>query len=273
MGCDSTVSSHPKGEHAPTVVFIIIDTLRADHVGAYGGKGNLTPNIDALAREGLVFENAIASSSWTRSSVASMITSRYPTKIGVLGRSDAIPDSVKTLAEVLKERGFNTQGVVTNSNAGKSFGFDQGFDRFVFPEKTEGYSQDAQTFVAEGVTETALKLIDSLPGNEPTFLYLHYQDPHDPYLPHPGFPQASAPTGRFSGSRKDLNIMDSTPVSQLLQADIERIRHLYAGEVAYCDYWIGELLRGLKSRGLLKCEVNPKLVQIVLFAHIRSRSD
>ncbi|MAJ61667.1 MAG: hypothetical protein CBC48_18155 [bacterium TMED88] len=252
VACDSAPPSLPEGESSPLIVFIIIDTLRADHVGAYGAAEDLTPNIDALAREGVVFENAIASSSWTRSSIASMITSRYPTKLGVLGRSDAIPASAVTLAEVLKERGFTTQGIVTNSNAGKSFGFDQGFDRFIFPEKTQGHSEDAQTFVAEGVTETALELLDATPRGEPTFLYLHYQDPHDPYLPHPGFSDAKGPEGRFNGSRNDLNALDNTPLSEISQSDLDHIRNLYSGEVAYCDYWIGELIRGLESRGLLK---------------------
>jgi arylsulfatase A-like enzyme len=233
------------------IVFVIIDTLRSDHVGVYGEPRGLTPNIDAIANKGVVFENAIASSSWTRSSVASMITSRYPTKIGVLGRSDAIADSLDTLAEVLQVNGFRTQAVVSNSNAGKPFGFAQGFDRFVLPESTVGYPEEVGVHPAELVTRKALELVDDLPLGESVFLYVHYQDPHDPYLPHPEFLDEREPPGRFDGSRRQLDAMDKIPRSELSDQDVARIRYLYAGEVAYCDHWIGKLFEGLEERGLM----------------------
>lgn len=240
-----SLDSKPK-----TVVFIMIDTLRSDHVGVYGGRQGLTPNIDALGAEGVVFDEAVATSSWTRSSIASILTSRYATEIGVLGRTDAIADSLETMVEVLRDHGFRTQGVTTNKNAGAPFGFAQGYEKFVTPELTGGYPEDVTAHIAEGVTAKALELVDDLPGDEPLFLYVHYIDPHDPYLPHPELLDPLEPGGRFDGSRRQLDSMDKLDRDDITSEDIARIRHLYAGEVAYCDKWVGRLLQGLKDRGL-----------------------
>src|SRR5689334_1067745 len=102
----------PSAWPAPRLVlFVVIDTLRADHVGAYGAAPDMTPSLDRLAARSYVFDQATATSSWTRSSIASMLTSRYPGSIGVLGRNDAIADDATTIAEVLAAQGWHTAGV------------------------------------------------------------------------------------------------------------------------------------------------------------------
>ncbi|MEM7482402.1 MAG: sulfatase [Acidobacteriota bacterium] len=240
----------PFGE-IPGVVLILIDTLRADHLGGYGSRRELTPHLDRLAEEGIVFENAIAPSAWTRSSVAAMFTSRYPSSIGVLGREDAIAPEAVTLAEALRDRGgFQTIAVSTNKNAGRPFGFAQGFDRFEVPDLYAGYPGDYEIHTAEGVTLKALQMVDELRPGQPFFLFLHYVDPHDPYLPHPGLLAEPEPPGRFNGSRADLQRLDRLPASERTADDLARIRHLYAGEVKYCDHWFGRLREGMAARGL-----------------------
>ena len=233
------------------VVLIVVDALRADHVGSYGSDQGLTPHLDELAEEGYVFENAIATSSWTRASIASMFSSRYPTAISVVGRDDSIGSSVVTVAEVLQVLGnFQTLGVSTNANAGAQYGFAQGFDTFLAPESEGSYPGDFAVPIAETVTRTALALLDERDLSRPFFLFLHYVDPHDPYLPHPGLLDSVEPSGRFDGSRRRLQEMDRTAPSDLTEADVERIKFLYAGEVKYADAWIGALLAGLRDRGL-----------------------
>ena len=252
-GCGREEIAVARTHHPPPrgVIVIMIDTLRADHVGAYGSTLGLTPNLDDVAARGVVFEHAVAASSWTRSSIASLFTSRYPTSLGVLGRDVAIAEDVTTLAETLSQAGdFETMGVITNMNSGRQFGFAQGFDYFETPDLKAGYPNDFQIHIARGVTERALTLIDGLNGDRPFFLYLHYVDPHDPYLPHPGLLPAEEPAGRFDGSRKQLELLDKAPLESLTTADQDRIKYLYSGEVKYCDQWIGELLRGLEARGL-----------------------
>jgi arylsulfatase A-like enzyme len=242
---DATAAPRPAG-----TVLILVDTLRADHLGAYGSPLGLTPHLDDLAEGTTLFERAIAPSSWTRSTVASLFTSRYPTSIGVLGREDAIAGEVVTLAEVLEAAGFETLAVSTNRNAGPVYGFDQGFDRFEVPDLTASYPGDFPIHVAEGVTRKALRFLDERDPGRPFFLFLHYVDPHDPYLPHPGLLDVPEPAGRFDGSRRDLSRLDALPAAEITEPDRARIRHLYAGEVRYCDLWIGALLRGLEERRL-----------------------
>jgi arylsulfatase A-like enzyme len=236
---------------ARNFLLIVIDTLRADHLGAYGSSRNLSPSLDTLANESYLFENAIATSAWTRSSIASMFTSQFPSPLGVLGRKDAIPEEVTTIAEVFQRRGYSTYGVTTNGNAGASFGFAQGFEAFEYPDIKRSYPGGATKFPAEGVTKMALDWLKTRDATKPFFVFLHYTDPHDPYFPHDGLLPGPEPAGRFDGSRKRLGEMDREfRQSGLPQEDMDRIKYLYAGEVKYCDIWIGKLIAGLKELGL-----------------------
>ena len=236
---------------ARVIVLIVIDTLRADHVGAYGSILELTPNLDRLANRSFVFENAIATSSWTRSSVASMLTSRYPGSIRVLQREDAIAEEYATLPEILSREGWETFAVLSNGNAGPTYGFDRGFVRWVWPQVERGYPGDFRKVTAEGVTLEALKALDEQErsaSRRPFFLFVHYIDPHDPYLPQPGLLPGSEPPGRFSGSRLDLKELDRLPPNERTTDDVDRIKYLYAGEVKYCDGWVGKLVDELDRR-------------------------
>ncbi len=252
----SNENAHGAPDSIPPVrgaLLIVVDTLRADHVGAYGSGRDLTPQMDALASDALVFRNGVAASSWTRSSMASIFTSQYPTAINVLGRTDTLSDDLETLAETLTSSGVVTLAVSTNRNAGAAFGFRQGFERFEhrFKLPRRGYPGGAQMVPAEGVTEAALRLLDEVPPGQPFFLFAHYIDPHEPYLEHPGLLAEPEPPGRFNGSTAELKQLDALPPRERTRADVARIRHLYAGEVKYCDVWLGALVDGLRERELL----------------------
>lgn len=116
----------------PNLVVIIIDTLRADRLGAYGFDADTSPELDALAEQGVRFERVIAPSSWTRPAVGSMITSLPPRTLGIYDeRQDGLDDRFVTLAEVLWSGGYWTLGTTANPNINSRFRFDQGFDEYV----------------------------------------------------------------------------------------------------------------------------------------------
>ncbi|MHC4943559.1 MAG: sulfatase [Planctomycetota bacterium] len=249
------ISRQAEAERPRLVVLILIDTLRADYVGAYGSDRGLTPCIDALAEESYLFEQAIATSSWTRSSIASLFTSCYPSSIGVLERMDMLSEDLLTLAELLKVYGgFRCIGISTNHNAGKGFGYAQGFDQFFIPDVRAGYPEDKQKVpLAKGVTLDALRIIKRWKEQAkapPLFLWLHYLDPHAPYLLHPELVTPPKTKGRFSGAVAHLMKMDKVPLDELTPEDRAHIEYLYSGEVFYCDHWIGRLLKGIKELGL-----------------------
>src|SRR5262249_40171750 len=112
----------------PNVLLIVVDTLRADRLGSYGNPRGLTPFLDELAAKGLRFENAYAASSWTRPSVASLLTSRYPSQHGAVTILDKIPDEELTLGEALQQRGYLTGAVSGSPIISQVGGCAQGFD-------------------------------------------------------------------------------------------------------------------------------------------------
>lgn len=247
------------GVPAPgSVVIVMIDALRADRLGAYGSEDGLTPNLDALAEQSVVFDEAAPTSSWTRSSIASIFSGRYPISHTVLGREDLLPSRILTLAEVLQGHADTWNfGITTNPNSSESIGFGQGFDHYQRPRDGEPRSypeDDIGLISAETVTRTALGLWDDERNEEgrAPFAFVHYMDPHDPYMPNPDLMNEPEPDGRFSGSRADLVRMREMPDAQRTEADEARLWHLYDGEVRYTDQWIGELIEGFKARGVFE---------------------
>ncbi len=166
-----------------TIVFILIDTLRQDSLGAYGGDPTLMPKLNAIAHESVVFQDVLANASWTRPSIGSMFTGLYQEYHGAVGRENALSRSNETLAEILSARGYETAAFVTNWGAiGKDAGFDQGFDLF-----KECRASSGPYLRADQLTHSVEKWIKSRAKNQtrskrPLFLYVHYLDPHSPYL-------------------------------------------------------------------------------------------
>ena len=120
------------------VLFIIMDTLRADRLGSYGYKIDLSPNLDKLASEGVRFETHIANCSWTRPSMGAIFTGHYPRTLGLYEEKfDKLSEEFITIAERFKAKGYGTYGVTSNPNTNALFGFAQGFDEY--GEATEPY--------------------------------------------------------------------------------------------------------------------------------------
>ncbi|MFN8545920.1 MAG: sulfatase [Candidatus Binatia bacterium] len=245
----------------PNVVLIVVDTLRADHLSAWGYTASRTPHVDALAADGIRFANTFSQASWTRPSFATIFTGMYPSSHGAVHKADVLPDRVETVAEVLARAGYHTAGFANNANISPPFNFGQGFaeyhylapDLFFYADETAGQltlynglrlvrerflarSVDVHNYYqpAEVVTAEAKSWLDAGTTKGPFLLFLHYMDPHDPYFVHP-----------FDGEGYARVANPNPPASV-----VEKYRGLYDGEIAYLDAQLGVLFEELKRRGL-----------------------
>src|SRR6059036_3212529 len=146
-GGKSGAAVHGGAAAQPSILIVLVDALRPDHLGCYGYGRPTSPVLDALASRCVLFENARAVSSWTKPSIPSLFTSLYPSQHGVfegsaggggggIPESDVLPAEAVTLAEALKECGYATAAFVHNAQLRHQFGFDQGFD--LYEETEEG---------------------------------------------------------------------------------------------------------------------------------------
>ena len=170
-------------ERPPNVVIVLLDAVRADHLPVYGYPRDTAPFLTSLAARGVVFDRAYSSSGWTSPATASLFTSLHPFQHGVIWnvrrlresrfRFSRVPEEVETIAEALKKAGYATFAVSDNPSASALGGFEAGFDRF------ESASDASATAVNHRVKQWRADLV----GGRPYFLYLHYMDAHEPYLP------------------------------------------------------------------------------------------
>jgi len=247
---------------AGNILFVVVDTLRADHLPSYGYASGSTPALERFAQDAVRFEAAYANASWTRPSFASILTGRFAASHRTMAKNDALPDEIITLPEALRGGGYDTLGVVTNYNIAPFFHFDQGFDQYRYLEpnfvlgagdtaaklllvqalrhKVESFRarhdmlevgsayQDAAT-----VNRAVLQLLPKS-TSAPFFAFVAYMDPHDPYYPH-GRP--GSPYSRSAHPRPD-------------EAEAAHLIELYDGEITYWDQHFGALLDELRRRGL-----------------------
>ncbi len=167
------------------VVFIVLDTLRADHLGAYGYRRKTSPTIDLLAGRGIRFAHVSAPSSWTKSSMASIWTGLAPGSHGVLRYPHGLPEDATTPAEILRDAGFYTAGIWRNGWVASNFGFGQGFDLYHRPASLSTpeflQRQTVSSWKLGGsddeITTSAVEFLKGV-GQQRFLLYLHYMDIH-----------------------------------------------------------------------------------------------
>jgi arylsulfatase len=238
-----------------SVLLITIDTLRAGYLGAYGFDGGpVSPNIDALARSGALFERAIAASSMTAPAHATIMTSLPALRHSIGHRNGAtrLGDEV-TLVQVLKGAGYSTAAFVGNVMLKRRIGLDRGFD--VYDDELPTHERNrplAFERVAADTTRNAIAWLRK-PRESHFFLWVHYQDPHGPYDPpenalallpyheNPNEPPLRVLAGEEEG--------DGIPAYQAID-DLRRpsrYRHRYAGEILYADRWLGELIAAARA--------------------------
>jgi arylsulfatase A-like enzyme len=157
----------------PNVLIVMVDTLRRDHLQVFGYERDTSANVAELAGDGFVFEQATSSSSWTKTAIASLLTSYRPDRHRVMGHVDSLPYDVPTLPALLNADGYHTIGVSANGNISNYFGYARGFDRFSQFKKVEGDRR---------VMEAALESIRFAEGR-PWLAYVHFMGPHSPYSP------------------------------------------------------------------------------------------
>ena len=185
-GCERAV---PRSELAqrlselahPNLVLIVVDTLRADWTTPYGDPRGTAPELARWAKRGAVFEEVRSQSSWTKISMASLMTSLWPHSHGLFEARDALGEGAVTLAEQLHDAGYRCYAVQSNGWLDQSFGFQQGFDSYVFPRGagSAGLSPSQIWPHADRVYEEAARLIDQHDRARPMFLYLHLMDVHE----------------------------------------------------------------------------------------------
>jgi arylsulfatase A-like enzyme len=242
----------------PNVLLYVIDTLRADHLGAYGYARPTSPRIDQLARAGIRFTCAVAQSSWTLPSIASILTGRTPAGHGAVGPETAIGDDVPTLPEMLRDAGYVTAGFVTNYLGSGVFGLDRGFGTYRF-YREEGERRPSVYLGSDALARRVLRWLAHGP-REPFFLYVHATDPHFPYRPPPRYARpflSAAAARRLPSLIEDVRPLHNgrdewgaRPVS-LSAPDVDVLRDAYDGDVRMADAQFGRTVDALAARGLL----------------------
>lgn len=169
----------------PVVVLVVVDTLRADHLGFHGYGGATSPHLDDLARRSVVFTGARSPSSWTMPAVASLFTSRPPRDHGIWRWEVRFSDELPVLAEAFRSAGYHTAAVVSHHALLPQFGFDRGFSSYDTSVLDQGPPSTAST--APDVTARVLALLTPAPEG-PAFLVAHYFDPHAEYVTHDDLP-------------------------------------------------------------------------------------
>jgi arylsulfatase A-like enzyme len=259
---------------SPNVILIVLDTVRADSLGLYGRRRRTSPNLEALASGGVVFDRAFATAPWTLPSHASLLTGHYPHTL-TANWHDALDRSQPTLAEVFGSCGYRTAGFIGNKlYCQAETGLARGFDHYsdyppTIPEtivsstlgRFVGNSHQLRNLIGRhGVlTTTSAEEINgravrwAADQREPFFLFLNYFDAHEPYFPPAPFDDmfGTAALRRTSltrywdrqGGRLDKKTMPPE--------EVEAERDAYEGCLAYLDHQIGQLIDDFRRRDLL----------------------
>lgn len=271
----------------PNVLWIVMDTTRADHLNPYGYDRVTSPSLAKLVSDGVVFENAISQAPWTMPSHFQMVTSRYDS-----GKETVLPEEYVTAAEILRDAGYDTGAVLGNFSLGRRSGFAQGFDtvmdgpvmvffhKFIdklpvvtaliktglLPADTAVRWLHRHTFL-EGVgargsdlTNRAIRWM-SARGDHPFFLFINYMDPHDAFDPpepyRSRFAEGVEPIKGFvrwdpvRNRAIDSNTFVRDRLPKFTKEDWQDLIDLYDGEIAFLDAQIGRMFDFLREKGLL----------------------
>lgn len=256
------------------VILVSIDTLRPDRLGTGGEPLATTPELDRLCREAVHFPETFAVSPGSAASHAALLTSRYPISNGVHTNFSPLDESVTTLTEILRGRGYRTGGFVTNMFLGQRFGFPQGFDAYVQTGVVERMDEASPALlwrslalvqIADHVRsrfqigydpsfETALRWIAE--SQRPSFFFVHFMDVHSPYVPPAPWGRrfGAQPAAAESGEMDDRDRADRS--ADRADEDTNpygwrRSDEVYLAEVGFTDTKIGRLRRQLDELGLL----------------------
>jgi arylsulfatase A-like enzyme len=232
LGCDEL-----RIRSRPNIVYFLIDTLRADHLGCYGYGRETSPRIDGIAAEGIVFKRLYSVCPWTDPTIVTLFTGFYPQAVipSVPHRRairQKLPTEADTLAEILRGAGYRTAAIVDHPGINRKRNFDQGFDNYVLLSKKLGWHKwvgSAPEAVLEEFT-AAFAAVE----NEPFFLYVHLVYPHQPYTPRPPF------DGMFGPGFENL-----------IEEEKQGVINCYDAEIRMTDELVGKMYDFMQQKGLL----------------------
>jgi choline-sulfatase len=218
----ATRATAPHVSSQPNVLLITIDTLRADHIGAYGAKDAETPTIDGLASKGVLFEQAYSQVPLTLASHTSLLTGTFPFHNGVQDfTGQPLKPEIRSIAQALQAQGYDTAGIVSSYVLDRSWGLNRGFDFYYDVFKGSSFLENDAGLVERKAGPSVDQALQWLrrTRSKPFFLWVHLYDPHSGYQPPEPF------RTRFADSP-------------------------YDGEIAYADHEVGRLIGYLKERNL-----------------------
>lgn len=250
----SCSSPAPEITGARHVVFISIDTARADRFGFMGSETVATPRLDAFAAESVVFTDYMTVVPTTLASHTTLMTGKYPHTHGTPRNGFLVNERNEMLAEVLSASGFRTAGFAGSFSLDSRFGFAQGFDHYdqnweilVAPGGAEQNER-----LAEHVTDAVVGYLDDAGVPEHLFLFAHYFDPHAPYTAPPPYDTMYDPDG-WEDIPPIVNVRHRSRLTDEQRAEYARRLELhYAAEISYTDEHVGRLLDELDARGILE---------------------
>jgi arylsulfatase A-like enzyme len=245
---------------SPRRIFLVtVDTLRADHTSLYGYARKTTPRADGLAPSGVLFADAVAQWPKTGASFASMFTGRYPQTTGMMQKAALrIPTRYLTLPEMLRGAGYRTGAVVSNAVLGSALGWNRGFDEYLQTWGEGDFPDDPQRFRdlvhAAQVNALALPMLDRHAKDDKLFVWVHYTDPHAPYVLPPGEQNPFLSDALFTAGAASERVPRHVARTYRLGEELERRYYeaQYDANVRVADRAIGELLDHARTLGLLE---------------------
>lgn len=231
----------------PNVVFVTIDTLRADHLGCYGYFRDTSPVIDGLARESVFFSNCIAPMATTLPSHTSLFTGTYPLEHGILANVEfggfrfTPSDKLRSLAELARDEGYATAAFVSATPLKKFTGMDAGFDVYDEPSGKERRAAKTNAAAFEWLDKTA---------SEPFFMWVHYYDPHYTYAPPPPYDTMFRTDAGLEAFLAERAIPPAASHELRGVQKARPINNAYDGEVRYTDDQLGKLIKRLEDKGV-----------------------
>ena len=242
----------------PTVLLYVFDSLRADHLGCYGFEKDTSPSVDALARDGVLYERAYSTAGWTKPAAASILSGRQPRSVHMRLQMNAMPRGVPTVQSLMKQAGYWTCAVTANAYLSREFGFD-GFEEWqVLQQEPEVVARRRRARLecpqedeilrvlgidkpvvpqSDDLNERALLLLQTAAGKE-MFLVVWSADTHAPYY-------VRGARSHFGNSKEDFIIAKDAN-----EGNLEKVKSLYCDMVRFNDENLGKLLAALKAKGL-----------------------
>jgi arylsulfatase A-like enzyme len=227
------------------VILISLDTVSTKPLGAYGAKRSATPNLDAFAKKSRLYTHAYSVAPWTLPAHASMFTGRFPWELKVFLPSDKLPSTYPTLAELLKNAGYQTRAYTGGGYVGAGYGFNRGFDSFTVTSEKAAMSKRFSVAINQ-----TLALIKASKG-KPTFLFLHTYDAHEPYLPSAESLKVFSPKPEKTSLQLNEILAIARGEMNLSSALKANLQALYAAGIMDVDRELGRLFAALEQQQLL----------------------